>query len=72
MTRYWNEAWSLIEDCSHASSACDHCWSESATTMRRCQSNRAIRARYRGLTDGGRVPMTVPRWMQQEVKVANG
>lgn len=54
MTRYWDEAWSLVEGCAHKSPGCDNCWSESATAMRACQRNPAIRARYGELTDGGR------------------
>lgn len=54
MTRYWDEAWSLVEGCAHKSPGCDNCWSESATAMRACQRNPAIRARYGELTEGGR------------------
>jgi len=49
---YWDRAWSLVDGCTPVSEGCKHCWAAQASSMRACQKNPKIKARYEGLTEG--------------------
>lgn len=51
---YWDRAWSLVGGCSKVSPGCENCWAEKEAHMRSSNPNDKVRARYEGLTKGGK------------------
>lgn len=49
---YWQEAWKLVEGCTHVSAGCDRCWSAKETKARAAHPNAKISIPKQGLVKG--------------------
>jgi protein gp37 len=50
--QWWNDAWSLVEGCTHVSQGCNNCWLETFAARQSRNPNEKIQARYGGITNG--------------------